>query len=86
MDHFRSSTFPIATSVVLVNSHPLFVVIAAYFFSWDRPTRPHIAGTVIGLAGMAIARESPHQAEFGSLESVVAYDRHACQSDHRAAM
>jgi drug/metabolite transporter (DMT)-like permease len=45
---------PIATSVVLVNSHPLFVVIASYFFLGDRPTRRHLAGTAIGLAGMAI--------------------------------
>ena len=45
---------PIATAVVLVNSHPLFVVIAAYFFLGDRPTRRHLSGTVIGLAGMAI--------------------------------
>src|SRR5437667_366547 len=30
---------PIATSVVLVNSHPLFVVIASYFFLGERPAR-----------------------------------------------
>jgi drug/metabolite transporter (DMT)-like permease len=45
---------PIATSVVLVNSHPLFVVIASYFFLGDRPTRRDLTGTAIGLAGMAI--------------------------------
>ena len=30
---------PIATSVVLVNSHPLFVVFASYLFLGERPTR-----------------------------------------------
>ena len=45
---------PIATSVVLVNSHPLFVVIASYVFLGDRPTRRHLIGTAIGLAGMAV--------------------------------
>ncbi|HJQ69675.1 MAG TPA: DMT family transporter [Blastocatellia bacterium] len=45
---------PIATAVVLVNSHPLFVVIASYFFLGERPTRRSLAGTVIGLTGMLI--------------------------------
>ena len=42
---------PIATSVVLVNSHPLFVVIASYFFLGERPARRSLIGTAIGLAG-----------------------------------
>lgn len=45
---------PIATSVVLVNSHPLFVVIASYFFLGERPTRRSLLGTATGLAGMAV--------------------------------
>ena len=45
---------PIATSVVLVNSHPLFVVIASYFFLGERPTGRRISGTAIGLTGMAV--------------------------------
>ena len=45
---------PIATSVVLVNSHPLFVVIASYFLLGERPTRRSILGIVTGLAGMAV--------------------------------
>lgn len=45
---------PIATSVVLVNSHPLFVVLASYFFLGDRPSRVHLLGTATGLAGMLI--------------------------------
>ena len=45
---------PIATSVVLVNSHPLFVVIASYFFLGERPGRRSLIGTFIGLAGMVI--------------------------------
>jgi drug/metabolite transporter (DMT)-like permease len=45
---------PIATAVVLVNSHPLFVVLASYFFLGERPTRGSLAGTVIGLTGMLI--------------------------------
>ena len=45
---------PIATSIVLVNSHPLFVVIASYFFLGERPPRRGLVGTAIGLAGMAI--------------------------------
>ncbi|HXG65989.1 MAG TPA: DMT family transporter [Blastocatellia bacterium] len=45
---------PIATSVVLVNSHPFFVAIASYFFLGEKPTRRTIAGTSLGLVGMAI--------------------------------
>lgn len=45
---------PIATSVVLVNSHPLFVVVASYFFLGERPARRSLIGTAIGLAGMAV--------------------------------
>jgi drug/metabolite transporter (DMT)-like permease len=45
---------PIATSVVLVNSHPLFVVVASYLFLGERPRRRSIIGTAIGLAGMAV--------------------------------
>lgn len=45
---------PIATSVVLVNSHPLFVVIASYLFLGERPARRSLLGTAVGLAGMAV--------------------------------
>jgi drug/metabolite transporter (DMT)-like permease len=45
---------PIATSIVLVNSHPLFVVIASYFFLGERPPRRGLIGTAVGLAGMAV--------------------------------
>lgn len=45
---------PIATSVVLVNSHPLFVVVASYFFLGERPGRRSLIGTTIGLAGMVV--------------------------------
>src|SRR6266404_5142484 len=45
---------PIATSVVLVNSHPLFVVIASYFFLGERPTGRSLVGTATGLAGMVV--------------------------------
>jgi drug/metabolite transporter (DMT)-like permease len=45
---------PIATSVVLVNSHPLFVVVASYFFLGERPGRRSLIGTAIGLAGMVV--------------------------------
>lgn len=45
---------PIATSVVLVNSHPLFVVIASYFFLGEKPVARGLAGTAMGLAGMAV--------------------------------
>ncbi|HXI90782.1 MAG TPA: DMT family transporter [Blastocatellia bacterium] len=45
---------PIATSIVLVNSHPLFVVIASYFFLGERPARRGLIGIGIGLVGMAV--------------------------------
>jgi len=45
---------PIATSVVLVNSHPLFVVLASYLFLGEKPGKRSLMGTAIGLAGMAI--------------------------------
>jgi drug/metabolite transporter (DMT)-like permease len=45
---------PIATSVVLVNSHPLFVVIASYVFLGEKPNARSLAGTLIGLAGMLV--------------------------------
>jgi drug/metabolite transporter (DMT)-like permease len=45
---------PIATSVVLVNSHPIFVVLASHLFLGERPTRRHLAGIGTGLAGMVI--------------------------------
>ena len=45
---------PIATSVVLVNSHPLFVVIASYFFLGEKPRTRSLLGTLTGLAGMAV--------------------------------
>jgi len=55
---------PIATSVVLVNSHPLFVVLASYLFLGERPSRIHLLGTVTGLAGMLIiGREGIRNAE-----------------------
>lgn len=44
----------IATSIVLVNSHPLFVVIASYLFLGERPARRSLVGTAVGLVGMAI--------------------------------
>ncbi len=48
------SYIPIATSVVLVNSHPLFVVVASYLFLGERPGRRSLFGTATGLAGMII--------------------------------
>src|ERR1044071_6652286 len=45
---------PIATSVVLVNSHPLFVVIASYVFLGEKPNARSLTGTLIGVAGMLI--------------------------------
>lgn len=45
---------PIATSVVLVNSHPLFVVVASYFFLGERPERRSLLGIAVGLAGMLV--------------------------------
>jgi drug/metabolite transporter (DMT)-like permease len=45
---------PISTSVVLVNSHPLFVVIASYFFLGEKPRPRSLLGTFLGIAGMAV--------------------------------
>jgi drug/metabolite transporter (DMT)-like permease len=45
---------PIATSLVIVNSHPIFVVIASYLFLGEQPRSRSLIGTAIGLAGMAI--------------------------------
>ena len=45
---------PIATSVVLVNSHPLFVVIASAIFLGERPGGRSLAGTLLGLLGMLV--------------------------------
>jgi drug/metabolite transporter (DMT)-like permease len=45
---------PIATSVVLVNSHPLFVVIASYLVLGERPALRSLLGTAVGLAGMVV--------------------------------
>lgn len=62
--HFAAWTaslayIPVATSVILVNSHPLFVVIASYFFLGERPRRRSLIGVFAGLAGMlVISRES----------------------------
>lgn len=59
---------PIATSVVLVNSHPLFVVLASYFFLDETPTRRHLIGTATGMAGMAIiSRDGLRGAELALL-------------------
>ncbi|MBI3653961.1 MAG: DMT family transporter [Acidobacteria bacterium] len=56
---------PIATSVVLVNSHPLFVVLASYFFLGHKPARLSVAGTLIGLIGMLIiSKDGLSHAEF----------------------
>jgi drug/metabolite transporter (DMT)-like permease len=56
---------PIATSVVLVNSHPLFVVIASFLFLGQKPSRRSLVGTLIGLLGMAIiSRDGFSNAEF----------------------
>jgi drug/metabolite transporter (DMT)-like permease len=45
---------PISTSVVLVNTHPILVVLASYIFLGERPSRRLMAGTVVGFAGMLI--------------------------------
>jgi drug/metabolite transporter (DMT)-like permease len=45
---------PIATSAVLVNSHPLLVVIASYFFLGEKPSARSLAGTAVGLVGMLV--------------------------------
>ncbi len=55
---------PIATSAVLVNSHPLFVVIAAWLFLGEKPTRLSIIGTIAGLLGMLIIGRDGLTAEF----------------------
>jgi drug/metabolite transporter (DMT)-like permease len=55
----------IATSVVLVNSHPIFVVLASYLFLGEKPSRRNLAGTAIGLVGMAIiSRDGFKDVEF----------------------
>ena len=45
---------PIAASVMLVASHPLFVAIAAHFVLGESPTRRNLAGIGIGLLGTAV--------------------------------
>ncbi|HKV40762.1 MAG TPA: DMT family transporter [Blastocatellia bacterium] len=45
---------PIASSVMLVNCHPLLVVIASHFILHESPTRRGIWGTLVGLAGTAL--------------------------------
>ncbi|HUK91552.1 MAG TPA: DMT family transporter [Blastocatellia bacterium] len=45
---------PIAASVMLVASHPLFVVIAAHFLLSESPTRRNMAGIAIGLIGTVL--------------------------------
>jgi drug/metabolite transporter (DMT)-like permease len=55
---------PIATSAVLVNSHPLFVVLAAWLFLGEKPTRLGIIGTIAGLIGMLIIGREGFTAEF----------------------
>jgi drug/metabolite transporter (DMT)-like permease len=56
---------PIATSVVLVNSHPLFVVIASALFLGEKPSRLSVTGTVVGLIGMLIiSKDGLSNAEF----------------------
>jgi drug/metabolite transporter (DMT)-like permease len=45
---------PISTAIILVDSHPLFVVIASYFFFKERPSSRILFGTAAGLAGAAI--------------------------------
>jgi drug/metabolite transporter (DMT)-like permease len=58
---------PISTSVVLVNSHPLFVVIASYIFLGERPSPLSIIGTFIGMVGMlVISREAISNVSIGS--------------------
>ncbi len=58
---------PISTSVVLVNSHPLFVVIASYAFLGERPSRLSIIGTFIGMIGMVIiSREAISDVNLGA--------------------
>ena len=45
---------PIATSVVLVNTHPLFVVIASYAFLGEKLSARSLVGMLMGLAGMLV--------------------------------
>jgi len=45
---------PISSSVLLVASHPLFVVIASAVFLGESPTSWIIAGTILGLAGTGL--------------------------------
>lgn len=56
---------PIATSVVLVNSHPLFVVIASFLFLGQKPSQRSLLGTIAGLIGMLIiSKDGLGNAEF----------------------
>ncbi|HWP43164.1 MAG TPA: DMT family transporter, partial [Blastocatellia bacterium] len=58
----------IAASVVLVNSHPIFVVIASYLFLNEKPSRRSLAGAAIGITGMAIiSRAGFRDVEFALL-------------------
>jgi drug/metabolite transporter (DMT)-like permease len=59
---------PIATSVVLVNSHPLFVVIASYLFLGERPARRSVIGTAMGLAGMVVISGRAFSGAFTGLQ------------------
>jgi drug/metabolite transporter (DMT)-like permease len=64
---------PIATSVVLVNSHPLFVVIASFVFLGQKPSRRSLLGTIVGLIGMLIiSRDGLGNAEFALKGDVLA--------------
>jgi len=45
---------PISSSVLLVASHPLFVVVAAAIFLGELPTRRIVAGTILGLGGTGL--------------------------------
>ena len=45
---------PISTSVILVNTHPLFVAIASALFLGERPTARVWVGTILGFVGMLI--------------------------------
>jgi drug/metabolite transporter (DMT)-like permease len=56
---------PIATSVVLVNSHPLFMVVASFLFLGQKPSRRSLVGTLVGLLGMMmISKDGFSNAEF----------------------
>jgi len=48
------SYIPVATSVVVVNTHPVFVVAASYFILGERVTRRSLIGAGLGLLGMLI--------------------------------